>query len=32
MTLSAKDKANVKALWGKIESKAADLGAEAMGR
>lgn len=32
MTLTAKDKTNVKNLWAKIESKAGDLGAEALGR
>ncbi|KAF3700008.1 Hemoglobin subunit alpha Alpha-globin Hemoglobin alpha chain [Channa argus] len=32
MSLSAKDKAQVKALWAKAESKTADLGAEALGR
>ncbi|KAG5279282.1 hypothetical protein AALO_G00076070 [Alosa alosa] len=32
MSLSAKDKANVKAIWGKISSKSDDIGAEALGR
>ncbi|XP_063043166.1 hemoglobin subunit alpha-like [Engraulis encrasicolus] len=32
MSLSAKDKATVKAVWGKISSKADDIGAEALGR
>ncbi|XP_029013626.1 hemoglobin subunit alpha-like [Betta splendens] len=30
--LTAKDKSNVAALWSKIESKAGDLGGEALGR
>lgn len=32
MSLSAKDKAAVKAIWGKISGKADEIGAEALGR
>ncbi|XP_051994882.1 hemoglobin subunit alpha-like [Xyrauchen texanus] len=32
MSLTDKDKANVKALWGKISSRADEIGAEALGR
>ncbi|XP_061568216.1 hemoglobin subunit alpha-A [Cololabis saira] len=32
MSLSAKDKSTVKAFWGKVSGKSADLGAEALGR
>ncbi len=32
MSLSAKDKSEVKKFWAKAEGKAADIGAEALGR
>lgn len=32
MSLSDKDKATVKAIWGKISPKADEIGAEALGR
>lgn len=32
MSLSAKDKAAVKKIWEKVDTKAADIGAEALGR